>query len=74
MKNYRKKIMTISVTEEVYEILKSSSNNMSSFICDLVKENHYKQMNHAVLTESSTSAIQSISAADLIRKLRDNED
>jgi predicted CopG family antitoxin len=43
MKNYRKKLMTISVTEEVYQMLKNSSNNMSSFICDLVKDHHHSQ-------------------------------
>ena len=80
MKNYKKKAMTISVTEEVYEILKCSSNNMSSFICDLVKEHHYKH--GAESTRSSTvqeqevmkPEMQPISTADLIRKLRERQD
>jgi hypothetical protein len=64
MKNYRKRPMTISVTDEVYEILKNSSNNMSLFICDLVKEYAYQGENLGKYDEISrqTEAINTLNS------------
>lgn len=47
--NY-KKVMSVSVSEEVYRILKTRG-NMSNYICELVLKNHYIDLNDNAVIE-----------------------